>query len=185
MKEIKIGDKALVEMNVVGWDKITGDYQMKPKEDTRTFWASGRFLHPIAGTCDKTYEDGLREAWETARLIEMEKASGGLDIGDLTSIFGTNITPYIFRDNTAQEAAAKIAEWEGKQKINVGDVVELVETGVKGFITRSDDDGEDLYVVWEDGKNGRFYKSRESLKKTGRTIDIAGLLAQIGGTEDE
>ncbi len=180
MEEIKIGDKALVEMNVVGWDKITGDYQMRPKEDTRTFLASKEIVHPLPA---KTYGDGLREAWELAKKIVFYEKRGGFSTSQLEEIFGTSDFDDIIDSHTAQEAATKIAEWEKKQEIRVGDVVEFVETGIRGLVTRADDDGEDLYIVWEDGKNGRFYKSRESLKKTGRAIDIVELLAQIGGTK--
>ena len=180
MKEFKVGDKALVEMSVVGWDKINGDYQIRPKADTRNFWASKETVHPL----EKTYEDGLREAWETARLIEMEKASGGLDIGDLTSIFGTNITPYIFRDNTAQEAAAKIAEWERKQEIRIGDILQDKDTGKEVVVSHTESrEAKNIFVIFPDGSCGEC--EAKDFTKTGRTIDIAALLAQIGGIGDE
>ena len=180
MGEIKIGDKVLVEMNVVGWDKITGDYQMRPKEDTRTFWASGRFLHPIAGTCDKTYEDGLNEAWETARKIICNTDYGGFSPSQLEEIFGCPDFDDVFHDYTQQEAAAKITEWESRQKIHVGDIlVDRIDGQGKAVVTYMDEGK--IYVVWDDGSCGEC--KGDEFTKTGRTIDIAGLLAQIGGTE--
>ena len=64
----------------------------------------------------------------------------------------------------------------------MGDVLK-VSNGKNGtaIVTYTDKDGI-FYVLWDDGSCGKYRK--DEFVKTGRTIDIAGLLEQIGGTED-
>lgn len=179
MGEIKIGDKVLVEMNVVGWDKITGDYQMRPKEDTRTFWASEQIVHPIS---DKTYEDGLREAWEMARKIICSMYCGGFSPLQIEEIFGCHDFDDVLINYTPQEAAAKIAEWESKQEIRVGDILQDKDTGKEVVVSHTESrEAKNIFVIFPDGSCGE--NEKRDFIKTGRTIDIEGLLAQIGGAE--
>lgn len=39
MEKFKVGDKVLVEVEIVGEDALTKEYQLKPMTNTWTFWA--------------------------------------------------------------------------------------------------------------------------------------------------
>lgn len=180
MEEIKIGERALVEMNVVGFDKIARDYQMRPRGDTRTFWASEESVYPIL---TKTYEDGLNEAWELAKKIICNIEYGGLHTSELEQIFGYTEFDDVLKNYTPQEASAKIAEWERKQEIRVGDILQDKDTGKEVVVSHTESrEAKNIFVIFPDGSCGEC--EAKDFTKTGRTIDIAGLLAQIGGAED-
>lgn len=128
----------------------------------------------------KTYEDGLREAWDLARRIVVSKDHGGFAYDDMEDIFKNRCVSDIFMYFTPQQAAECIALWEARSKFQVGDQVRLNGTGKIGVITKI------LHpncfsVFWSDGSAG--FECTESLTKTGRTVDVEAFLAQIGGTE--
>lgn len=125
------------------------------------------------------YEKGLNDAWDAARKICLDGESGGASSDELKEIFGYDGYYHdIMQNVSADEAVAKIKDWEKKaNEIHVGDVVE--------------NDG-DLAVVLNIGSEwthvltaGTLYYSvhADDLKKTGRTVDVAGFLKQIGGAE--
>ena len=75
---------------------------------------------------NKTYEQGLSDAWEAARKIITFTKDGGLSVEALEKIFGTQICEEIVRDFDVFEAIAKIKAYEEKQQkieqeIKVGD----------------------------------------------------------------
>lgn len=125
----------------------------------------------------KTYEDGLAEAWELARKIICNAEYGGLNTEELEQIFGYSEFDDVLKNYKPQEAAAKIAEWDGKHKIHVNDEVFVEEIDNHGVVFgfRYDDKAA---VMFRNGTYGVYGIS--NLTKTGRIIDIAGLLAQIG-----
>ncbi len=93
----------------------------------------------------------------------------------MVDIFKTDYVAEIFARFTAQEAAAKIAEWEEKE-IHVND--EVCFEGNIGVVY--DIKGGKMCEIM--GRNADLYvRRKEDLTKTGRTIDISGLLAKIGG----
>ena len=113
------------------------------------------------------------EAWKILSKILLYPANGGYSAKELEEIFGT--TEHLW-ELQPQEAKAKIEAWEAKQ-IKVGDFVEF-ENGIFCVTSLV---GE--YCCGMDA-NGSVYSVREKdTKKTGRHIDIDGLLKQIG--EDE
>ena len=182
MNELKVGDKVLIEAEIIGKDKelycVAADINgANPiwieKDETRKFILKN----------DKTYKDGLREAWEMAQRIAYFDIDDPDAITDekLEEIFGTDDEKTIFMDCTAQEAAAKIAEWEAKQEIHVNDEVRIKSNGIRGVVLSSYDDGR-IDVLFKNSSHD-IYKASD-LVKTGRTIDIAGLLAQIGAGEN-
>lgn len=120
----------------------------------------------------KTYEDGLAEAWNLAKKMFLYPHEGGYSSTELEEIFGR--TEHLW-ELSPQEAAAKIAEWEEKE-IRVNDEVGFSgKTGVVFALY-----GKACKIL---DRNAMIYEiNKENLTKTGRTIDIAGLLAQIGGT---
>ena len=74
---------------------------------------------------DEAYQAGLNDAWEAARRIVVDTDHGGLALGTLSEIFGTQSCSYIMRENTAQQAIDKIKAYDGKHsdRIEVGDEV--------------------------------------------------------------
>ena len=54
--------------------------------------------------------------------------------------------------------------------------------GDKGIVTSFGTDGDAFHILYLDGIVNSYRKDK-NLKKTGRHIDIAGILKQIGGNE--
>lgn len=162
MGKYKVGDEVLVRA------KITGGSRRK-------------FGVDIEENCFDVCEENIvavpdmtdEEAWEIAlKLYELRNEK-------LTEIFGYANPYVIMRDFSPKEAKAKIEAWEAEGEIKAGDVVTVYS--YKGIVTRhADEDGWYALLFW-DGDIG--YYQRSSLKKTGRHIDIDGILNQIGGSD--
>lgn len=116
------------------------------------------------------------EAWEIAKKILLYPAHGGFNATELEEIFGR--TEHLW-ELTPQEAKAKIEAWKAEKEIKVGDVVTV--SAYEGIVTRDVDEQGYYALLLRDGDVG--YYQRSSFKKTGRHIDIEGLLKQIGGNE--
>lgn len=130
----------------------------------------------------KTYEDGLDEAWELAKKIICNVEYGGLHESELEQIFGYSEFDDVLKNYTPQEVAAKIAEWESKQEICVGDILQDKDTGKEVVVSHTESrEAKNIFVIFPDGSCGE--NEKRDFIKTGRTIDIEGLLAQIGGAE--
>ena len=127
---------------------------------------------------EQAFDRGCNAAWKLAKKIALENDSG-FSIDELEEIFETQYLSEIL-DLTYTEAAAKIAEWERKkEEICVGDVVELGEhCGVVVGV------GE-VYVKGFTSDWTPFQWMKQSCTKTGRHIDIASMLAQIGGEHND
>ena len=121
-------------------------------------------------------KDGMCEAWEAARKIVVDTDHGGIALGTLGEIFGTQGYSYIMRENTAQEAIDKIKAYEDKQKaddeIKVGDEV-VTKTGKKytvvAFVDSGNACGFNANGMWT-GWNPK------DVTKTGKHYDIASIL---------
>lgn len=111
---------------------------------------------------EKTYEDGLNEAWEAARKIVCLPSDGGHTPSTLIKIFGHDHQSTILKQNTAAEAVAKINEHENR--IEVGDEVKY--RSVVGVVLELHDDNS-TSVMRTNGNVSTIYNKRE-LKKTGR-----------------
>lgn len=122
---------------------------------------------------DKTYTDGLNDAWQLAKKIHHAPCDGGYSADEVRKIFGC--CNGIMHKFTAEEALAKISEYEREKEIKVGDVVSSGFS--KGVVARVE--GENLFVVWSDGSCGEDGDPK-TLLKTGKHIDIESLLRQIG-----
>lgn len=129
---------------------------------------SDKYVHLMP---TKTYEDGLNEAWETARRIVLQ-----LTYGELQKIFAIEDIEDTFKNFTAAEAAAKIAAWEDGKQLRVGDVVERNE-GELGVVTEVLK--EECCVMWS--RRDISFECQSVLTKTGRTVDIKSVLEAIGG----
>ena len=124
----------------------------------------------------KTYEDGLNDAWEMANRVSF------MDASDVEDIFGEYYTmDEMMETFTAVEAAEKIAEWEKKREFRVNDEVRKKSTGICGVVIYSFGDGR-VDVIFKNGSHDICETSK--LTKTGRTIDIGSLLKQIGGRNE-
>lgn len=112
----------------------------------------------------KTYEDGLKEAWEAARTVVDCKVP--YDFWELSS--GQSMLA-VLRHYSAKGAIEKIREYEEEQKkaaeIKIGDEV-TDNDGWTGVVMRISPDGEYLVIMQKDG-SGLHWK-KESFKKTGR-----------------
>ena len=130
---------------------------------------------------NQAFNQGAEAAWELARKIILPQSQGGMNDEDYKEIFGSGFSEkYVIKNYTYSEAAAKVAEWEkAKEEIKRGDIIRnKYDTSSKFCVTDIGCDGH-LYGV---GRYGLIYSNQdpEYWEKTGRHIDIEGLLKQIG-----
>lgn len=122
------------------------------------------------------------EAWEIAKNLFANYSNAELD-----DIFGKGWSFPKLMELTPHEAKAKIEAWEAEKGIKVGDEVALKELpsedSFKFFVTKLDK--KEKRVTGFSGFDGRVFWERDITKyqKTGRHIDIEGILKQIGGDE--
>ena len=159
----KVGDEVLIKAKI-----ITGvrKYFGVEVEDNR-FDVCEDDIIPVP---DMTAE----EAWEILSKILLYPANGGFNSTELEEIFGR--TEHLW-ELTPQEAKAKIEAWEASKEIKVGDFVEIEDeifcvTSLAGE-----------YCCGIDENGSVYSASKKGTKKTGRHIDIDGILKQIGGDE--
>ena len=112
---------------------------------------------------DKAYQRGLDDAWECARELYLNGACKGL--------FGEYFNTYI-KNHTAQEAVEKLKAHRQNDKIEVGDEVEVLNSGNKYLVAWIA--GTSLCGFAHDGVNCRLQPS--DVRKTGRHFDIASIL---------
>lgn len=123
---------------------------------------------------EKTYEDGLNEAWELARYISCTPNEGGKSIKWVEDVFGCGNRRDVLRNHSASEV---INAMENYEKIKVGDEV-TDNDGWNGVVTGISPDGECLVVTLQDGSALRWEK--EHFKKTGRHFpQIAEVLQKM------
>ena len=165
MSEYKIGEEVLVKAKIgsdYGKDcvlEINGNYRVPTGKDN------------IVSYSEKTYEDGLNEAWELARSV--------LDMGvsDLRKIFGGDWTFPKIMGYSPLEVAEKVKAWKEEKEIRVNDVVRSKNDGLRGLVVMISKSG-DYYVKWQDGRLDITPKG--NLTKAGHTVDICSLLTEIG-----
>lgn len=120
------------------------------------------------------------EAWDIAKKLFADFSDAELD-----EIFGKGWSYPKLMDLTPHEAKEKIKAWEAEKaekEIKVGDVV--IETSGAGneyigVVTQIIINQYSMCMVYADGSAG--IALAKNIKKTGRHIDIDGLLKQIGG----
>ena len=166
----KVGDEVLVKARII--EDCIGICGLKTQEGI-VFNAKKENLLPIP---DMTAE----EAWEIARKIVLLEDEGGIPSKDMVHMFGIKFTRDIVREYSVQEVKAKIDAWEAENEIKVGDEVDIC--GDKGIVTSFGTDGDRIHVLYLDGIVTSYRKDK-CIKKTGRHIDIDGILKQIGGNE--
>lgn len=114
------------------------------------------------------------EAWDIAKKLFADYSNAELD-----DIFGKGWSFPQLMELTPQQAKARIEAWEVEKGIKVGDEVEF--NGEIGVVTKIDGTEGFYSLLFKNGETGAYQAKR--LKKTGRHIDIDGLLKQIGGDE--
>lgn len=129
---------------------------------------------------EKTYEDGLNEAWALAGKIVANPIYGGLEATELRKLFGTNDCGWILMKTTYQQAAARIKTWKDAHEIRIKDQVVRKDDETKnGVVMAVSGTGNDssAFVWWED--KSASYEYTRNLIRTGRSIDFESALKQI------
>ena len=171
----KVGDEVIVKGSVVAISSDENDaYPIAVGFDEgRAEWFEKEEVIPA----DKTYSQGLADAWELAKKILYGNDK------QLIEIFGSYVDPAYFdltckreiiNNHTPEEALAKIEAYE--KEIKVGDVVEC--DGHKGVVVKVFQGG-GVNIVYENGVISVSHPSRKC-KKTGKHLEVADLLRQIG-----
>lgn len=178
----KVGDEVLVKVRIhrIVNQKTDLPYEVKEinngKIEPRTIWIREE---DIQSDSQMTAE----EVWELARRI-VGCGENGLEETKRREIFSRDDAFYVFNLFSAKEAKAKIEAWEAEKEIKVGDEVRHKRyTGdeYKFFVT----DKDRFEISGFSGLNGSVFSCRDIrlYEKTGRHIDIDGLLKKIGVDE--
>ena len=136
------------------------------------------YYHTGTDTCDieSARATGQQEAWELTRkcMLMTDREREAIFGSGHNALYGV-LTYFDYK-----HAAAKVAEWERKkEEICVGDVVEC--EGSYGVVVGV---GE-CYIKGFTSDWTPFQWMKQSCTKTGRHIDVASMLAQIGGDCNE
>lgn len=133
------------------------------------------------GNKEKTYKQGLEEAWEIARNVLLGPSNGGYTPREHVEIFKMSYID-VMRDLSIHEVKEKIAAYEAEQaKPKLGDVVKIDNKGEFLFLG----EGREYYYVLDpsdnDGIPHQFVKKYvEKMEKTGKHFDIQSMLDEIG-----
>ena len=170
MSDFKAGDKVYLECEVLEKDMSDNTYELIYKnwhgDEFPTDFVRNDVLHPT----DESYNEGLNDAWELAKKIALPSHMAGYTTDELKNIFGKNTFISAMSDFTSQEALAKVKEYEERNKINVGDVVRLKGSCVKGLVTRVTKTN--IYRLFRDGSSTKeTYGVVEGFVKTGEHYD--------------
>lgn len=184
MSKYKVGDKVRtikdrdckigIITDIV--EDVSFPYQVRVG-DADNYYYSEDMLAPYV---EKTYEDGLADAWKVLKHIQ----SGELSSKEIMDIWGMTDLTFVncfAQKYTPQEALEILEAYEKSKSIQVGDVIyaddEPDSFGVVTWINEKL-----VYVMWDDGSCGDETNIDE-LHKTGRTVDIQHLLEQIRGDD--
>ena len=133
------------------------------------------------------YNRGAEDAWGLARKIAIMPSVGGYTTTELDDIFGSDYEPRIFESNSGLEALAKVEAYEKKKKeeaekeIKVGDVVrhsDVIGCGPMTFIVSYMDNNE-IKGLFDNGSTCTFTYPNSHITKTGKHVDIQGMLDEI------
>lgn len=163
----KVGDEVLVKAKIING---TRRYFGVDIEDNR-FDVCEDDIVPVS-------EMTAEEAWKLAIKLRY------MDFEDKIELFNLDTSPSreawleIMENMSPESVRDKIEAWEAEKEIKVGDEVDIC--GDKGIVTSFGTDGDSIHVLYLDGIVTSYRKDKD-IKKTGRHIDIEGLLKQIGG----
>ena len=171
---LKNCEDVLVEAKLIGADKYGTRIEIFGKDNSYRLWIDENKIRP---TDSKTYEDGIKEAWDIAKKVVSIPKNGGFTNEEIKDIFGTQYRSEVFKKYTATEASKKFSEWEKKTKFSLNDQVINMD-GMRGVIMNIVSPNETFFIWWEDGTSGE--ESVGNIKRTGLKINVAELLEQIG-----
>lgn len=170
----KVGDEVLVRCKVLG-QLESGRYKVTNFGNSSIETATVRAIYPIEEeVISKNMES---EGWNFARYIIASENNGGISSEDFYEIFGIVGCSDIIEKMSYQEAKAKIEAWKAAKEIKVGDEVKDCNGKIGVVISKGTSDN----VLFSDGSTWNY--TERTLEKTGRHIDIIGLLKQIGWDE--
>ena len=124
---------------------------------------------------NKSYNDGLSEAWDAARKIICE-----MDHEDYMKIFGGDNLDYIFALSPTT-AIEKLKAYEQEQEYRVGDEF---ENGTEKFVVLKMDGKEIDRYIDGDGKTYVMKEKYKVMRKTGRSFpEIVTVLEKMRGEQ--
>ena len=198
MSKYKAGDKFVVEVDKVLSDAdspfIEGELYRIKGFKSLVFDEFGLDkldkYYPVPTTTeyDEGYVDGketgMGEAWKIALNLYLIAFSDRLDIFNLEND-GKDKLVEIMEKFTPQQAKAKIEAWEkSKEEIKVGDVCKRKNIGNQSsFAICTKTDGWRGYFLYSDGSASLVKEKLRNWERTGKRIEINGVLEQIGGKE--
>lgn len=175
----KVGDEVLVRVKIIGCSE-NGVYDVMANRATILETSLIDKIHIREDDIVQDQDMTAEEAWEIAKKLFTEYSDTELD-----EIFGKEWSFQKLMKLTPRETKDKIEDWKAKKEIKVGD--EVVPKNYphndecKFFVTRIDNDE---LSGWSGYDGDVFLRvDAELYQKTGRHIDIDGLLKQI--KEDE
>lgn len=190
MSKYSVGQKFIIEIKHGIVDTVYGARYFIKGFNTLAFDDNGldrleRYDADAKANADynSDYEDGLRDAWECAKII------ANLNAGEQFARFGMCFTAKILDKFSASEAKNRIVEYEAKQaEIKIGDEVKIDNDSI-GVVTSIWDDRVSgvITVGGEEGKQGYVFNliDKSRYVKTGRHYDIESILEQLKGADDE
>lgn len=164
----KVGDEVWVKGKVIATEDKSADVKIDG------WGASCWFAEKELLSTDKTYSDGLSDAWELAKKLE------SMPLEELKKVFGVCGFYSVVKQYKIEEALAKIEAYESAKEIEVGDEVRYGNGEDRSrYAVVMKIEGNEFYTMFADGSCGRETHT-ECFKKTGKHIDIESLLKQIG-----
>ena len=133
-------------------------------------------------TAEQARAEGQEKAWELAKkcMLMTDRKREAIFGSGHNALYGV-LTYFDYK-----HAAAKVAEWERKnEEICVGDIYSYC--GVGNFVICDIDREKDIVkILWDDLSVGTetLNEIKNDYKKTGRHIDVASMLAYIGGESE-
>lgn len=185
MGKYKVGDKVLVKATIS--EVNDGTFPNMPYSATVVSKNEWKGVGVEKGKTIEIGEDAIadmtaEEAWEIAKKLFSEYKDS-----ELNEIFGKDWLYPKLMELTPQEIKAKIEAWEAAKEIKVGDEVAIKRNpnndDYKFFVTYINNKSNEISGL--SGFDGGVFFGRDInlYQKTGRHIDIEGLLKQIGGDE--
>ena len=178
MSKYKVGDRFTIEVQRI---RDNGYYLIGKRrfENVDVEMAIPEHTLDVLAECSKqikTYEDGLVDAWEAARMIHENPDR-------IKKIFDNPFIDDILNSHAPQAIVAKIKAYEDSKEIRRGDEVTPlhganIKYGKKGIVFK--ESCVSVRVVWEDKDTTKIDKSL--LTKTGRNFadKLDALLGEIG-----
>jgi hypothetical protein len=195
MSELKytVGDEVLIKGKVLdAYEGGTSSYPYRIRFDDDNIalsWSECFSESSIVGMASdlvkaenqKTYEQGLNDAWEMARIITAAESENGIPIDRLKDIYGSSELDIVAKNYTAQEAINIYEDWKESHIFKMGDVVEYycAEELCRAIFLY-----EGLTCYWvlthDDEAPQQLTKAHFKLRKVGESgLDIAGELKKV------